>query len=77
MKLSLYLPVALIAGVAFTSCQDDTENFDNKVYTTTQNPLTTIYVKSTTTEAVGYVQAAMAKNEGSDVNTTLYRRPRR
>lgn len=75
MKLSLYLPVALIAGVAFTSCQDDTENFDNKVYTTTQNPLTTIYVKSTTTEAVGYVQAAMAKNEGSDVSVSFGANP--
>jgi len=64
MKLSKYLPMALIAGVALASCQEDMENFDNTVYLTATNPVTTVFVKSNTTDAVGYVQAGMAKNEG-------------
>ncbi len=71
MKLSKYLPMALIAGVALASCQEDMENFDNTVYLTATNPVTTVFVKSNTTDAVGYVQAGMAKNEGSAVNVTF------
>ena len=75
MKLLSYLPVILLAGAAFASCQEDTENFDNMVFTTTQNPLNTIYVKSTTTNATGYVQASIAKNEGSDVSVSFGANP--
>ncbi len=45
MKLSKYLPMALIAGVALASCQEDMENFDNTVYLTATNPVTTVFVK--------------------------------
>lgn len=71
MKLKSYLPIALIAGLSLASCQEDTENFDNKVFSPTVNPVSNILVKEGTTAETGYVQAHMSKNEGFDVNVTF------
>ena len=45
MRLKSYLPVALVACLSLASCQDDTENFDNKVFSPTVNPVSNILVK--------------------------------
>ena len=71
MKLKSYLPIALIAGLSLASCQEDTENFDNKVFSPTVNPVSNILVKEGTTAETGYVQAHMSKNESFDVNVTF------
>lgn len=71
MKFKSYIPVALLGVLSLASCQEDMETFDNKVYTTATDPVTTVFVKNNTTEATGYVQAGMAKNEGSPVQITF------
>ena len=71
MRLKSYLPVALVACLSLASCQDDTENFDNKVFSPTVNPVSNILVKEGTVAETGYVQASMSKNEGFDVEVTF------
>ena len=71
MRIKSYLPVVLIAGLSLAACQDDTENFDNKVFSPTVNPVSNILVKEGTVSETGYVQASMSKNEGFDVNVTF------
>lgn len=70
MKLkNLYLvSVALLAG-AFTSCNEDTENFDNQLYISTSVKTSTVLLKTETAES--QFQLAMAKPEDKDVNVSL------
>lgn len=76
MKLTKYLPVALAMGVALASCQDDTENFDNKIFAPSLDTVATIYVKQmVTTDAVGYVKADMAKESEVEIPVTFYANP--
>ena len=62
MRLKSYLPVALVACLSLASCQDDTENFDNKVFSPTVNPVSNILVKEGTVAETGYVQASMLRS---------------
>lgn len=71
MKFKSYIPVVLLGALSLASCQEDMETFDNKVYTTATDPVTTVFVKDNTTEATGYVQAGMAKNEAAPVQVTF------
>ncbi len=72
MKLTKYLPVALAMGVALASCQDDTENFDNKIFAPSLDTVTTIYVKQmVTTDAVGYVKSDMAKESDTEISVVF------
>lgn len=71
MKFKSYIPVVLLGALSLASCQEDMETFDNKVYTTVTDPVTTVFVKNNTTEATAYVQAGMAKNEAAPVQVTF------
>lgn len=72
MKLFKYLPAALALGVAMAACQDDTEDFDNKIFAPELDTVSTIYVKQmVTSDAVGYVRADMAKECSSEVSVVF------
>lgn len=72
MKLFKYLPAALALGVAMAACQDDTEDFDNKIFAPSLDTVSTIYVKQmVTSDAVGYVKADMAKESATEVSVTF------
>jgi len=75
MKMKSYIPAALLMGVAFASCQDDTENFDNSIYAPTLEVVSTINVKPNTVEATGYVEAQMSKVEAQPVEVTFFANP--
>lgn len=72
MKMKSYiLPAALLSVMAFSSCQDDTENFDNSVYAPTETPVTTVNVKPGMDSYTGTVSASLSKREGTDVSVTF------
>lgn len=72
MKLkNLYLiSIALLAGV-FTSCSDDTETFDNKIYVDASVKTSSVLLKNTVPSTEGRFQIAMAKPEGKDITISL------
>lgn len=72
MKLkNLYLiSIALLAGV-FTSCSDDTETFDNKIYVDASVKTSSVLLKNTVPSTEGRFQIAMAKPESKDINISL------
>ena len=67
--------IALLLGA--TGCQDDTENFGNSIFTPSLETVTTVNVKPTTTDAVGYVEASLAKKESQDITVTFAAAPDR
>lgn len=69
MNFKYYIPLVMLAGVSLVACQDDPEDFDNAVYVPVTDAVTQIAVKSTSTEATGYVQASIAKK--ADTNITI------
>lgn len=72
MKLkNLYLiSIALLAGV-FTSCSDDTETFDNKIYVDASVKTSSVLLKNTVPSTEGRFQIAMAKPESKDITISL------
>ncbi len=72
MKYNRYIPVLFLgAAVAMASCQEDMEDFSNKVFSPNVNPISNILVQEGTTDATGYVSAKMAKKENHDVSITF------
>ena len=67
MRFKKYLPVALLAGVAMVSCQDDPENFDNAVFAPATNTVSQVAVRTTDSELTGYVSASIARKSDTDV----------
>lgn len=67
MNFKKYIPVVMLAGVALASCQDDPQDFANTVFVPATNTVNQIAVKSTTTDATGYVQASIARKSDSDI----------
>lgn len=68
MKLKQYIPVAAAClALVLTACSDDTKNVNNGIFAPTSETASTINVKPTTSEAVGYVEARLAKKTDRDV----------
>lgn len=70
MKKTLYISIALLAGGMLTACQDDTENFDNQVFDSTANTVSSILLDGSTQEMSRTLQASIAQPEEYDVTIT-------
>lgn len=74
MKIRQYLHGALAATLAaagLSSCQEDTEHFDNSIFAPTVETVSTVNVKPSTSEATGYVEASLAKKEDREIKVTF------
>lgn len=63
---NIYFISLALLSVAFAGCADDTENFDNQLYMTSNTP-TTLYVKATTEDATGEFTLSIPKPSAQDV----------
>lgn len=68
-NLVLSFFVAFLACGAFTSCGDDTENYDNKAFTTSEKVGSILLMGTNETES-RTIQTSIAKPEGSDIVVT-------
>lgn len=75
MNIRSYIPIALTAGALLTACQDDMENFDNSIFAPSLETVATVNVKPTTADAVGYVEANLAKVEKTGVEVIFVADP--
>jgi len=72
MKMIKYIPLALVGVMAFASCQDDMEDFDNSISAPTVAPVNTVNVKLGMETATGYVEANLSKRADADVTVTFF-----
>lgn len=68
-KLSILL-LALFAGF-FASCNDDTENFDNRIFVDASVKTSTVLLKNKVSETESSFQLAMSKVEDRDIHVTM------
>ncbi|QIU94416.1 DUF1735 and LamG domain-containing protein [Bacteroides faecium] len=70
MKIrKIYLLMAVMAIGMFAACQDDMENFDNKVYSTS-DPISKFVLKPSVKSATKTIRASVAKPADSDIHLT-------
>ena len=67
------LMIAMIIGV-FAACQDDMENFANKVYTVSAT-VSKFVLKPSMKSAIKTIQASIAKPADSDIHLTYKAEP--
>ena len=75
MRIKAYIPVAVLAVVAFTACQDDMEEFDNSVFAPSVETVSAINVKPGSEKLTGYVEANLSKEEAFDVTVSFFANP--
>lgn len=66
---TMYLLMTAMTVGLFIACQDDMENFDNKVYTIT-NPVSQFVLKPSVKTVTRSIQASIAKPAGSEIHLT-------
>lgn len=68
-RYTLYMFSALMALAAtLSSCQDDTETFDNKIYINSSDKTTTLLLKGNTDDQIRTIQAAVARPAEQTIN---------
>lgn len=70
MKLSSYIPVALLAVSALAACSDDLENVENRVYDTSSHYPATVLIDGMANESTQTFTVNMANKMTEDVSVT-------
>ena len=72
MKLSSYIPVALLAVSALAACSDDLENVENRVYDTSSHYPATVLIDGMANESTQTFTVNMANKMTEDVSVTYH-----